>query len=55
MVGLFTNHPYSVAAPAPRWGEGGASAGTPLPGDRPMVVPEDTTAEALPSKRDMNK
>ena len=45
----------SVAAPAPRWGEGGASAGTPLPGDRPMVVPEDTTAEALPSKRDMNK
>ena len=46
--------PIGVAAPAPRWGEGGASAGTPLPGDRPMVAPEDTTAEALPSEREMN-
>ena len=44
----------TVAAPAPRWGEGGASAGTPLPGDRPMVAPEDTTADALPQKRYRN-
>ena len=44
----------SVAAPAPRWGEGGASAGTPLPGDRSMVAPEDTTAHALPQKRYRN-
>jgi hypothetical protein len=38
---------------APRWGEGGASADE-LPVDRPMVAPEDTTAEALPSEREMN-
>ena len=41
--------------PAPAlWVFSGLAAGTPLPGDRPMVAPEDTTADALPQKRYRN-